>query len=320
MPVSQLSIQQKSLSQFDAIKIADSVIPVERIESNRYLSESFTDATHHLTIPASVNRINLSYDFSANLDAIFMIGKAPELYSSLEADTIYVCAKENFKSYVKHDYFKNSLVYPYSWDFDWVTVNVEKPGEFSETYLTQNDYDWDAVQYLKVISNINEFDLSGITNLSSLVKLDLSSTSITAIRDRFMNGRSCTNEVSLPSSAETIGNYAFQDCKSLLSFSAPGMKYIGYSAFSNASRLPFINLNGVVSIESSAFNRCKALKDIDLTTVKKISNDAFEYCSNLETINLQSATELGSYAFVECDTLICHHCREPAGNRKFCFL
>lgn len=278
--------------------------PVTSIESYYYLYNGFINSpVRHLTIPATVDYIYLNYNFDINLEDMYMLGAAPEITSTLRVPTIYVCDKQHFTSYTDNKYFAQRALLPYGWDFEWATVDVVKPGEFAETYLTQNDYDWGAVQYLKVTGNINTTDLSAIKNVSSLMKLDLSETTITSIPENFMQGKTSLTEVRLPETLTSIGDYAFSNCRALKSFDLNSINSIGNYVFSYCSSLEYINLNGVESIGAAAFDSCTRLNNLDLSTVKTISSSAFNGCSSLESVNLASVQSLEGASFRNCSAL-----------------
>lgn len=165
-------------------------------------------------------------------------------------------------------------------------MNVEKNGEFAETYLTNNVYDWGAVQDLKVTGNINEIDLNAIKNLTALIKLDLSETSISSLPSNFLYGKRYLTEVKLPASLENIGSNAFNGCTSLEKVEINAVKTIGAYAFLGCSSLSYINLTGVEMIRDYAFSECTSLNGIDLSTVVNIAQNAFRNCKSLTNVDL----------------------------------
>ncbi len=301
----------------DNIKIGDQTYPVAHIGCTRGLRNGFINSNvKRLTVPASVEIIGYtgSDRFDQNLEAMYMLGSVPQLYVRMAVPTIYVCDKSCYAGYMGNDNLLNSNILPYGWDFEWITVNVEKNGEFAETYLTQNNYDWGAGQYVKVTGNINDIDLSAIKNLTSLVKLDLSETSITSLPERFMYNRTSLREVMLPTTMSSIGNSAFDGCAGLQAFELKGIDTIGQYVFRNCRSLSYINLTGVKSIGDYAFYGCSTLNNIDLSTVAVIGNYTFYNCVLLEAADLTSAVAIGSidssgsyyrygYAFYGCSSL-----------------
>jgi len=295
-----INSSEESVTIPDYIKIGEEVIPVSQIQTSRNLRNGFTENIKNLTVPATITSIDTDdYKFDQYLNATYMLGAAPLVYGSFGAVSsgiIYVCNKENFSGYLNNQYYPTVL--PYGWDIDWITVNVEKNGEFAETYLTQNNYDWSAAQYVKVTGNINDIDLGAIKNLTTLMKLDLSETTITELPEEFMYYRKSLVEVKLPSTLIKIGDSAFYGCAGLQSFDLNGITEIGASVFRGCGSLSYINLNGVRTIGSDAFWDCSKLNDIDLSTVETIGSNAFRDCFSLESAELSSAIIIGDSGYI----------------------
>ncbi len=287
----------------DYIKVGDNTYPVTRINGYSNLRNGFNSNIKTLTIPSTVNYVYMNYNFDRYLDAIYMLGTAPEVSGRFQVSQIYVCGRTDLASYVNNYGFSDSTILPYGWDYEWITVNVEKNGEFAETYLTQNDYNWGAAQYVKVVGNINDIDLSAIKNLTTLMKLDLSETTISSLPDQFLYNRSSLVEVKLPSTLKSIGNSAFYECSALQSFDLNGITTIGSSVFYGCRSLSYINLTGVQSIGNNAFSNCSKLNNIDLSTVVFIGSGAFRGCSLLESIDLTSAVTVEGSSFANCISL-----------------
>lgn len=296
-----VSSTEKSVTIPDSIRIDGQAYAVIAFNNGNNMRRSFTSNIKNLTLPATLQYIGSPERFDRYLDAIYMLGEAPEVYNGFENTRIYVCDKSHLASFTNNEYYTAAGIFPYGWDYEWITVNVEKGGEFAETYLTQNDFDWGAAQYVKVTGNINDTDLSAIKNLTSLVKLDLSETAITSLPAQFMYGRSSLQEVKLPATLQGIGTEAFRGCAALQSFDLNGITAIGDYVFYGCRSLPYINLNGVESIGRGAFYGCSKLDSIDLRTVShigEISNGGygvFEDCISLKTIIFGKGIEYIGY-------------------------
>jgi hypothetical protein len=107
--------------------------------------------------------------------------------------------------------------------------------------------------------------------------------------------------------ANTIPNFAFQKCDSLLSVQLPfSLKSIGVAAFKICKKLQGVSIyNPVTSIEREAFAYCSELSSLSLpSTLINIGTHAFTYCGNLKEINLPaSITSLGNGIFRSCTQL-----------------
>jgi len=133
--------------------------------------------------------------------------------------------------------------------------------------------------------------------------------------------------VVIPDSVTSIGDFAFEDCKSLKSISIPdSVTSIGDGAFEGCRSLTIINIpDSVTSVGESAFSGCKALvnrngfviirnvlynyegkaKSITIPdNVTSIWDCAFSECSSLTNISIpDSVTSIGDNAFSECESL-----------------
>ncbi len=108
--------------------------------------------------------------------------------------------------------------------------------------------------------------------------------------------------ISIPSTVEVIGEYAFTACKKLRSVFRP-----------NGSPL---------SIEDAAFYGCEALTDLDIRGgIEKIGSCAFAECKSLEKFKVgEKVKSVGSSAFMKCVALrkISFHSKETTlGHNLF---
>ena len=114
----------------------------------------------------------------------------------------------------------------------------------------------------------------------------------------------------IPNSVTTIGNWAFNCCKSLTSINIPNsVTTIGNKAFIHCESLTSINIpNGVTTIGEHAFAHCYSLASINISnSVTAIGIWAFGVCKSLTSINIpNSVTTIGERAFRECINLPSH--------------
>ena len=108
----------------------------------------------------------------------------------------------------------------------------------------------------------------------------------------------------IPNSVTTIGNWAFNCCKSLTSINIPNsVTTIGNKAFIHCESLTSINIpNGVTTIGEYAFAHCYSLASINISnSVTAIGIWAFGVCKSLTSINIpNSVTTIGERAFWYC--------------------
>jgi hypothetical protein len=109
--------------------------------------------------------------------------------------------------------------------------------------------------------------------------------------------------IHLPKSVITIGNSAFEGCKSIAQYSVPNhVKRIGYCAFQDCESLQKIVIpDSVVAIEDSVFSGCSSLSSVVLpNSIGVIEPDTFRFCSSLTSIEIpESVTNLRWSAFEE---------------------
>lgn len=114
-------------------------------------------------------------------------------------------------------------------------------------------------------------------------------------------------KVVLPTSLESIGNYAFYGCAKLTEISfANGLNAIGKSAFEGCITLKKIDLpSGLLTIGDAAF-ASSGLEAIAFPgSLQTIGQGAFSNCDSIANIALpQSLISLGESAFAGCDNLL----------------
>lgn len=255
----------------------------------REVSQIFWDATYIkdwesdskvLTVPSSIKDIyNYRYDYGTELITFYMLGKNPfqnPFYNSI----IYIKDQSEFDAYRKDQQLLESLILPYGWDFDWITVNVSSPGQFAQIYLQNNKNDWSLARNLRVTGSLNSTDLSRFKEFPNLYKLDLTGTDITSLPDNFLYSQKNIVEVSLSDKVTSIGRMAFY--------------YTG---------LMTLNANGIVDLKELAFYYCKYLKSINFSLVKNIDNQCFYNNSSLCEAILPNIEIINSSAFSHCSRL-----------------
>lgn len=304
-------------SQREAVTIPDSIryngikYPVSYIGGNTD-SRLSNQTVRKITIPETVKIIFNNIQINQCVDGLYMLGKSPSPYYIIY-NPVYVLNKEHYAGYLYIPtidcMFKN--VYPYGWDIDWVTVNVEKPGEFADVYLTENNNDWGAAMYVKVTGELNDTDLSRMKELTNLLKLDLSDTKISILPQGFMSktfGESLLQEICIPSTLKSIYPYSFNYCGRLQSIIHSGTQSsvtnIGAYAFYGCLCLQNIDLSNVTALEDYSFYDCIHLTDITLgNNLTSIGQQVFHDCAIDTVVFPEGLTKIGYRAFQECHNL-----------------
>jgi len=131
--------------------------------------------------------------------------------------------------------------------------------------------------------------------------------SVTSIGDRAFEYCRSLHSVTIPDSVTSIGDRAFEYCRSLHSVTIPdSVKSIGGGAFYRCSSLQSVTIpDSVTSIGSYAFEGCESLQSVTIPdSVTNIGDRAFWDCSSLQSVTIpDSVTSIGDSAFYGCSSL-----------------
>lgn len=231
-----------------------------------------------LAVPAGYDEIYLNWNNSmCRLNELHMKGNMPTTNWNVPSSyVVYIGTKEAYDQYSANSNWYNADLQPEGWDFDWLAVNVQRKGEFAQTYIEMTDADWSKGVNVKVIGALNDTDLSNMKKLTRLRCLDLADATFQALPSSFLNGQKTIKEITLPENLKIIPSYAFNGCQ----------------------RLAKVNAAGVERIENYAFNSCYKLADFDISKVAYIGSYTFNTCSMFAPTVLSDALQtLGSNAF-----------------------
>ena len=113
--------------------------------------------------------------------------------------------------------------------------------------------------------------------------------------------------VVIPDSVTSIGDSAFQYCKSLKSAHLPdGLEELGENVFAGCESLETIGIpSKITELPKSTFVGCASLNCVALpSTMTTIGESAFQSCTSLASVDLPAGlTTIGAYAFQECTKL-----------------
>ena len=183
------------------------------------------------------------------------------------------------------------------------TVSQNSSGEWIEG----NTYTVTAIASASSYSN-------GVFYNSGITSIELPSTLQSIGNYAFSDCSGLTGKLNLGgcTSLTSIGTAAFRNCRGLTSISLPSsLTSIGSLAFYSCDGLTSISLpSSLTSIGSSAFSRCSGLTgELNLgecTSLTSIGDGAFERCSRLTSVDLSgctSLTSIGGSAFRDCSGL-----------------
>ena len=130
---------------------------------------------------------------------------------------------------------------------------------------------------------------------------------LVVVNNILIDGKAAEGEVSIPKDVTSIGDYAFRDCKKLISVTIPeSVTSIGDSAFEKCTGLTSVTIpNGVTSIKRYTFQNCTGLTSVTIPdNVRFINGQAFENCYKLESVTIpKNVTSIENYAFAGCSSL-----------------
>ena len=118
--------------------------------------------------------------------------------------------------------------------------------------------------------------------------------------DGFLVDNSSLKTVQLPSTLETIGDYAFYGCRSITSLTLPqSVTSIGDYAFTKCGGIATLDIPATMTyIGTSAFQSCNSLKVLSLPdTGLSIGGGAFSECTGLRTVTLPADYDIKQSPF-----------------------
>ena len=125
-------------------------------------------------------------------------------------------------------------------------------------------------------------------DVTSLNKVIISSSDITAIGKCAFSNCTGLTSISLPRSLSSIGEYAFNGCKSLKTINlSDSLTVLPKGVFSGAGLTLIDITSNITKIEAAAFKNCTDLTSITIPgNVNEIALDAFSGCNGLKTIKV----------------------------------
>ena len=114
--------------------------------------------------------------------------------------------------------------------------------------------------------------------------------------------------LSISNTVQSIGDYAFAECKRLTTLKIPScVKSIGRAAFSGCINLKQLELsNGIKTIREYAFSNCRKLRSVTIPpSVSSIGLDAFKECYDLRNVKMPESISKDKYSHsFEDETLL----------------
>lgn len=259
-----------------------------------------------LTVPACYDNIYLYWTrINCPLKELHMKGNMPQTNWNVPSSyNVYIGSQEAYAQYNASNAWKNAELTPEGWDFEWMAVNVQRKGEFAQTYIEMTDADWSLGVNVKVIGKLNATDLANIKKLTSLRKLDLTDATFNALPESFLSSQKTIKEITLPENINTIPSSAFYYCQNLTKVNATDIKRIEQSAFNGCTKLTDLDISKVDYIGSSAFNSCSCFAPAALSEgLQNIGSSAFANTAITEITIPEGIRYLDESTFSGCKQL-----------------
>ena len=196
-----------------------------------------------------------------------------------------------------------------------ITIKLDKAGTLPDRIASSKKY---KITNLKIVGEINGTDLKFIREMAGcdfngketdgkLSILDLSDAKIVEGGSAYYSDR---DDGFICTSNDKLGDYVFNGCSGLTSFTLPSsVTEIGEGAFLNCRGLTNFTIpSGVTSIGHGAFFCCYGLISLTIpSSVTAIGSRAFNDCSGLTSIYayMEKLPETGSNLFLGCDEKKC---------------
>ena len=185
-----------------------------------------------------------------------------------------------------------------------MTTNVVLGSDFSATYNGKTIYYNILSSTAKTVEVALNTTYSGNITIPSTVTRGETTYTVVGIHGEAFSNTSVTT-VNIPNSVETIGNYAFNQCRQLTKVTlGNSVTSIGNLAFHDCALSSIAIPNSVVSIGQSAFANTKLTSIKIPNSVTSIGSMAFYQCKSLQSVELSSSViSIGYNAFGECSNL-----------------
>lgn len=258
-----------------------------------------------LTFPWCITDVNIMWS-ATGLTELHLAGDVPTTYWTVPSEyTVYVMDQSYYSNYENNSNWNNATILPDGWEFEWLTVNVQRKGEFAQTYIEMTGGDWALGTYVKVTGTLNEADLKNIKQLTNLRNLDLSEATFAGLPDNFMSRMNSLLEVRLSENVQFLPANAFGYCRNLVTVTAPGVELLKEGAFQGCGKLRNFDISKLTYIGNNAFEDCTEFNPGALPeTLTYIGHEAFRYTAITEAVIPEGITAVGNNLFYGCGSLV----------------
>lgn len=275
-----------------AILLAASVLVVSLVQKKNDGKTGASQTGYYTLQPTTVSNVPSGTDSWVDLNLI-----ASNLATATDSTATDVSSTQpqGITQIVVPNYNSTSIVYVDQngniIDPDKLQQNTQKPANTQSSYDNTDAFD-NPVTTTESDGEMSEFEINsngiitGYYGSSSVVILPstIQGKTVLGIGDNCFKGSKITS-IQIPSTVKSIGNCAFQECKSL-------------------TNVIFASQKTDVTIGTAAFKHCEKLKNINLPVTSSIGTSAFEGCSSLQSLDIKKGCKsIGQYCFAYCTSL-----------------
>ena len=249
------------------------------------------------------SEFNEKFDFdTAITEDITLYAKWTEhlAYTLVDNDTSSV-GDEYYKVLGRGAINSSTIIIPDTYKGLPVKVIGEYAFEYNNEYNQHSSFDNSNITKVIIGANVEKIEESAFYQ-SNIDEIKIPDNVTYICPKAFLLSK--ISKVIFGSGLETIGKYAFEDCRHLTEIIIPdNVNFIADSAFERCIVAEKITIgSGLETIEERAFSSCSEVKTLVLSNgVKRIGAYAFYGCSKLtEIIIPDTVTELGRNSFSSC--------------------
>ena len=173
------------------------------------------------------------------------------------------------------------------------------------THIEKNAFSKNANITEIIADGVIQIDDYAFSECTSLNQISLKSVKSIEKHAFYKTGTSIKNKqyIAEMPELEDIGSYAFADSK-IKTVVFPKLTSLGDSAFQNCKSLVSVWCDEVLEIPDFTFYNCTNLKNISLSHCKRIGIMSFYHCKELETVELPECIILKESTFDSCYQLL----------------
>ena len=195
-----------------------------------------------------------------------------------------------------------SYAFQNCYELESVTFPADSRLKTIGSYAWSNCRKLSSFEFPASVTSVSDYVFNGCISLDTVSFAE----DTIDIPNRALYGADFVETVMLPSTAKTVGSYAFANMYRLKNIDFPDrLRTISEGAFYDDRSLKAIDLGCVEGIGQYAFYSCDELRDVDFgTELTTIGYRAFDNCDSLTQIELPPTVRtVSDYAFQNCSYL-----------------